>query len=325
MNAQADIRVHDDQVSVTAVVFEKPETVSVRHLELMPPGDGEVLVNVEWSGISTGTEKLLWSGSMPPFPGLGYPLVPGYETVGRIAAVGPGCTRKVGERVFISGASCYGEIRGLFGGAASKMVVSENKVMPVTEELGEQAILMALAATAYHALMIGGEGWLPDLVVGHGVVGRLLARLAIALGGDAPTVWETQAARSDAGGLYTVVHPDKDTRSDYRRVVDASGDAAIIDKLMPHSARNVDIVLAGFYSEPVAFAFPPAFMREASIRIAAEWQPSDLEGVKSLVESGAMSFDGLITHQHQASEAEAAYPVAFSDPACLKMILDWRS
>jgi myo-inositol-1(or 4)-monophosphatase len=34
------------------------------------------------SGISTGTERLLWDGTMPPFPGLGYPLVPGYETVG---------------------------------------------------------------------------------------------------------------------------------------------------------------------------------------------------------------------------------------------------
>ena len=34
-------------------------------------------MDVEWSGISTGTERLLWSGRMPPFPGLGYPLVPG--------------------------------------------------------------------------------------------------------------------------------------------------------------------------------------------------------------------------------------------------------
>ena len=43
-------------------------------------------MDIEWSGISTGTEKLLWSGRMPPFPGMGYPLVPGYESVGRIVA-----------------------------------------------------------------------------------------------------------------------------------------------------------------------------------------------------------------------------------------------
>jgi bacteriochlorophyllide a dehydrogenase len=30
-------------------------------------------------------------------------------------------------------------------------------------------------------------------------------------------------------------------------------------------------VLAGFYTEPLAFAFPPAFMKEARLRVAAEW------------------------------------------------------
>ena len=34
------------------------------------------------------------------------------------------------------------------------------------------------------------------------------------------------------------------------------------------------MVLAGFYAEPVRFAFPPAFMREARLRIAAEWKPA---------------------------------------------------
>jgi bacteriochlorophyllide a dehydrogenase len=43
-----------------------------------------VVVDVEWSGISTGTERLLFTGRMPPSPGMGYPLVPGYESVGRV-------------------------------------------------------------------------------------------------------------------------------------------------------------------------------------------------------------------------------------------------
>ncbi len=56
-------------------------------------------------------------------------------------------------------------------------------------------------------------------------------------------------------------------------------------------------MLAGFYSEPLSFAFPPAFMREARIRVAAEWQRADLVAVKQLVESGRLSLDGLITHR----------------------------
>ncbi len=48
-----------------------------------------------------------------------------------------------------------------------------------------------------------------------------------------------------------------------------------------------EIVLAGFYSDALSFAFPPAFMREARIRVAAEWQPADLDAVRGLIESAA--------------------------------------
>ena len=73
-----------------AVVMDRPESLSVSRLALTPPGDADVVVDMAWSGISRGTERLLWQGRMPPFPGMGYPLVPGYESVGRVVAAGPG-------------------------------------------------------------------------------------------------------------------------------------------------------------------------------------------------------------------------------------------
>jgi 3-hydroxyethyl bacteriochlorophyllide a dehydrogenase len=60
----------------TAVVLQAPEMLDVTQLLLDAPGDADVVVDVAFSGISTGTERLLWSGKMPAFPGMGYPLVP---------------------------------------------------------------------------------------------------------------------------------------------------------------------------------------------------------------------------------------------------------
>ena len=54
-----------------AVVINRPESLSVCRLPLTPPGDDDVVVDIAWSGISTGTERLLWQGRMPPFPGMG--------------------------------------------------------------------------------------------------------------------------------------------------------------------------------------------------------------------------------------------------------------
>ncbi|MBM3612145.1 MAG: chlorophyll synthesis pathway protein BchC, partial [Alphaproteobacteria bacterium] len=110
---------------------------------------------------------------------------------------------------------------------------------------------------------------------------------------------------------------------DYRAIYDASGDAGLIDTLIGRLAKGGEIVLAGFYAEPLRFAFPPAFLREARLRIAAEWAPEDLVATRALIESGALSLAGLITHRRPAADAPAAYEVAFTDPHCLKMILDW--
>ncbi len=65
-------------------------------------------------------------------------------------------------------------------------------------------------------------------------------------------------------------------------------------------------------------------MREARIRVAAQWQPADLRAVRDLAASGALDLGGLITHREPAARAPAAYRTAFEDPACLKMVLDWR-
>ena len=309
-------------MNTLAVVLEKPLHLSLCELDLAAAGDDDVVVEIEWSGISTGTEKLLWSGRMPSFPGMGYPLVPGYESVGRISAAGRGSGRRVGDRVFVPGARCFGDVRGLFGGAASRVVVPGTRALPVEEHLGERAILLALAATAYHAAR--GAPATPELIVGHGVLGRLLARLAVMAGGT-PVVWERDPQRAAGGAGYTVIDPAADERRNYRAIFDVSGDASLLDTLIGRLAPGGEIVLAGFYSEPLAFTFAPAFMREATIRCAAQWQEEDLATVKALAESGRLSLDDLITHRRDARDADAAYRTAFGDPACLKMILDWRT
>ena len=307
----------------TAVVLERPEHLVLTELDLTPPVQGDVVVEIDWSGISTGTERLLWSGRMPHFPGMGYPLVPGYESVGRIIAAEGEHGGRIGEMVFVPGARCFGDVRGLFGGAAARVVVPGARALPIAESFGELGVLLALGATAYHACSVEGARQ-PDLIVGHGVLGRMLARLAVAAGA-APTVWETNPDRRSGAQGYAVIDPAADERRNYRTICDVSGAGDLLDTLVSRLAPGGEIVLAGFYDEPLSFTFPPAFMREARFRIAAQWHENDLKAVREMAESGRLSLDGLITHRHPAAEADTAYRTAFGDPACLKMILDWRN
>jgi 3-hydroxyethyl bacteriochlorophyllide a dehydrogenase len=307
-------------MDTVAVVLREPEQIALSRVDLLPPTDEDIVVDVAWSGISTGTERLLWSGSMPPFPGMGYPLVPGYESVGHVVEAGSRSGIGSGSYVFVPGARCFTEVRSLFGASAHRLVVPGKRVVAIEAQLREHGILLALAATAHHA-MAGGAP--PDCIVGHGVLGRLLARLTIAAGHPPPVVWERRSERKDGSKDYEVIDPSQDAGRDYRVIIDASGNAKLLDMLIGRLGRGGEVVLAGFYSEPLSFVFPPAFMREARMRVAAEWQPADLAAVAALVESGKLSLDGLITHREPAARAALAYRTAFDDPACLKMVLDW--
>ena len=306
-----------------AVILSGPKDLRLDVIGLQAPGEDDIVVDVTHSGISTGTEKLFWDGRMPPFPGMGYPLVPGYEAAGEVVEAGRATNLVPGDRVFVPGANCYDDARGLFGGSSARLVTQASRATRIDSHLQAEGALLALAATARHS-MAGLDKAMPELVVGHGVLGRLLARLAIAAGAPAPMVWEIDPDRQAGATVYEVIHPDDDPRSDYRVIYDASGAPDVLNTLIGRIAKGGEVVLAGFYADDISFAFPPAFMKEARFRVAAEWTPDDLVATRQLVEAGALSLDNLITHTAPASDAETAYPQAFDDPACLKMILDWR-
>ena len=317
-------------MNAQAVIFEGPKNIKLSKLEVNEMVEGDVEIDVAYTGISTGTERLLWEGSMPNFPGMGYPLVPGYEAVGQIKKNNSKFDLKEGDYVFVPGAYSFKNVRNLFGGSGSRLVVPAERVISVSEANAQSATLLALAATAYHSVSKGGAlntAEPPDLIIGHGIMGRLLARMTVAAGMPAPTVWEINPARMSGAKEYgyTVINPDEDTKKDYRAIYDVSGDSSLLNKLISHLAPGGEVVLAGFYTNELSFNFAAAFMKEPQIRVAAQWKRCDLDAVSLLLNNGRLCLDGLITDTSRPGQAQEAYESAFCDPHCLKMILDWRN
>lgn len=73
-----------------ALVVDAPGTHAVREVPDPAPGPGEVLVTVAAAGIC-GSDLELLEGRRPA-PYVRYPVVPGHEWSGRVAACGPGVT-----------------------------------------------------------------------------------------------------------------------------------------------------------------------------------------------------------------------------------------
>ena len=308
-----------------AVVMSEPGSLSIQPVDLKSPSKEDVVIKINYSGISTGTEKLFYNGKMPQFPGMGYPLVPGYESTGEVVQAPKDSNLKIGDMVFVPGADCYsGSVKSLFGGAARMIISAPNRLIKIDSTMGCNGALFALAATARHAIA-GFGNKMPDVIVGHGVLGRLLARLVMLAGEKPPIVWEKNILRHSGATDYEVVLPEYDERSDYDCIFDVSGDSEILDSLIGRVRKGGEVVLAGFYPDRIGFGFAQAFLKEVSLRVSAEFTPEDVATTKLLIEDGSLSFDGLISDVYSAKNANKAYNIAFNNAECLKMVLDWRN
>ena len=233
----------------SVVLIKKPGEIHVQQIHLDPLGEDDLLIENFYSGISSGTERLLFEGRMPAFPGMGYPLVPGYECFGKVLECSENSEFEEGETVFVPGATCYGDVKGLFGGASSHLVVDKKRVIKMPREMGRKNVLLALAATAHHVFQ--GDS-VPDLIIGHGALGRLLARLSV-LRGKSPTVVEKLEHRRKDCIEYEVCSPAEVVGRRFGCIVDVSGDLDQLDFLISLLKPQGEVVLAGFYQNSISF------------------------------------------------------------------------
>ncbi len=74
------------------IVFSKPGEVELWDVPTPEVGPGQILLETIYSSISAGTELQVLGGHLPLIQRgeINYPLVPGYENVGRVLEVGDG-------------------------------------------------------------------------------------------------------------------------------------------------------------------------------------------------------------------------------------------
>ncbi len=163
-----------------ALFFVAPGQVEVREEEVSEPGAGEVMVETLVSGISAGSELLVFRGQAPEKMAvdmnisvlsgncLAFPLKYGYSVVGRVNRLGP----KVGE-------SWLDRTVFSFQPHQSHFVAQTSDLFPLREGItAEEAVLLPNLETAV-SLVMDGRPLIGEAVVvfGQGIVGLLTTAL----------------------------------------------------------------------------------------------------------------------------------------------------
>ncbi|MFN3704836.1 MAG: chlorophyll synthesis pathway protein BchC [Thermoflexales bacterium] len=309
-----------------AVVIPAAHTVELREVELKPLGDDDVLLQTTLTSISAGTERMLLRGVMP-HPMLQFPVVPGYETVGRVIDAGSNARAWVGKRAYVGGNYGFVGVNPAFGGQSAHIVAPASHLTDIEQLTDEQGVMLALAATALHGVDVAMLESIPGqprvLVLGQGVVGQLAARFAKARGAHV-TVTDKFEVRLALSVADVVVPPGAQPPADqpYDVLIDATGKMEAIASQLMSLKKGGRVVLLGYY-ERIDLPYMPAFLRELTFAVSKEWAPGDVARARDAIARCEVEVQRLITHCLPADDAPRAFEIAFNDPACVKMTLRW--
>jgi len=331
--------------------FEAPRRVGFRDTPVAGPGKGEIQVQALYSGISQGTELLVYRGQVAPDLPLDlglttmegsfrFPIKYGYASVGEVLEVGTAVTAlRPGERVFVH----YPH--------QSAYVVHAARAIPLPTDLPPMyGVFLASLETAFN-IVLDSRLHLGETVAifGQGVVGLLLTQLLRKAGAElviAIDRFERRRALAQQLGAHLVFPPTEDIAQQIRActdgrgadvVIEASGAPEALTPAIRAVADQATVVVVSWYgSKPVMLSLGEEFHRgrltlkssqvsrldpslaprwtlERRLQTVLHWLP-------------VLPLDRLISHRYPFAEASRAYAQADQHPEeVVQVVFDYGS
>jgi threonine dehydrogenase-like Zn-dependent dehydrogenase len=232
-----------------------PRRVEIRELPTPRPAAGEVLVRTVCSGISGGTERLVYRGEVPAEMALddtidalggtfSYPFTYGYACVGEVV--------ESGQSVF-----AFHPHQDVFAAQVAELIV-----LPPVDPAA--ATLLPLVETALQVTLDAGTGYRDRVIVlGAGVLG-VLTGLLLRSAGWRPLIAEPLAWRralADSLGAATAA-PEELADERVPLVIDVSGNPEAPAMALDLLAHEGTLLIASWFgTKPVVLPLGGAFHR----------------------------------------------------------------
>jgi len=338
-------------MKASAVVFATSNTVEYRQVTCPEPAPGDLVVRVNHSWISNGTEGSYLRGERirgdtayrpgDPWP---FPIVPGYQKVGVVEWVGSEVTDvAVGETVF----SAMGKVEGMFaslGGHVSPSVSPRGQIWKLPQGVDPLAFSgLVLTQVGYNCgrrapLQVGDVA----VVLGDGMVGQWAAQTLAWRGAEVVLVGHHayRLAMFAEGAMRhrllaregdDWVRAIGDALSEGRRtegiqvLVDTVGSIPSLEALIPSMRRYGHVVSAGFYGTRDLLSLQSLRDRELSVDMVSGWALDRMNHTRDLIAAGHLQTLPLITHHFPVQQAAEAWSIiAGKRESVLGVVLDWE-
>ncbi|WP_327650200.1 zinc-dependent alcohol dehydrogenase [Micromonospora zamorensis] len=335
-----------------AVVYRGARHLGIEEREPVPPGRGQVRIEVAYTGIC-GTDLHIYHGDMDAR--VGDSAIIGHEMSGRIAALGEDVDGwSVGQAVTVMPTRPCGQCaaceRGNShvchamnflgidspGAMQSSWNVPVELVLPLPEELPlDHAALVEPVAVAVHDVRRGNVTADDQVVVvGGGPVGVLIATVAQSRGARVLLVEPDPFRREVAGGIgIEAVDPgstdvvalvnDRTDGAGADIAFEVSGSAAGVTTAVDVLTTRGRLVMVAIHPKPREVNLHRFFWRELELLGARLYQRDDMVEAIRLVASGAIPARQLISRVEPVQAAADAF-TALEGGGVMKVLLDLR-
>jgi 2-desacetyl-2-hydroxyethyl bacteriochlorophyllide A dehydrogenase len=264
-----------------AIVLDRPGSFRVAQVPDPAPGKGQIVVQVEACGVC-GTDIHIMDGEFPPTP---YPITPGHEFAGTIAAISTDVNAtlglSVGDRVAVDPSLFCGYCRrcragrdnlcenwaaigdttdGAFAEYVAVPAVNAYRLPPDLD--GQQGAMAEPLACAVHGLRrLGGVFGDSVVLAGAGTMGLLLLQLLVHAGAGPVTVVDRVESRLEVarklGASRTVTDLADLADERFEIAVDATGAAPVIEGATRLLDRGGRLLVFGVSAADAVIAASP--------------------------------------------------------------------
>jgi len=310
-----------------AVVFTGIREVHFQDVEIPEPLDDEIVVDVEHSWISIGTEKSILFGERS----VNFPFVPGYQKVGVVRFAGKDVTNfKTGDKVFVS----YSRVSNMDGaGHINPAVVKGNMAIKIPDDHPTLRYSpLVVAQVGYNA------GTRPTIKKGD---------IAVVIGDGLVANWTAQTLQNRGADVYALGRYDGklqlfpnavhkiNTRinsninsilagKEISVVIDTIGSTQNILHFLPLMKRDSHWVNAGFLSAESTLDLRELVEKEITLHMANGRTPERMQAAFDAISRGELQTEHLITHRFPAEQAATAWEAILDKKQlCLGVILNW--
>ena len=315
----------------------------IQEVEIPPLGEQDVLVEVEYSSISIGTERWCLTGQLvvPGQPALGFPHVPGYQAAGIVVEKGSQVrSLKQGDRVFSRNCRAPANWFGSWwGGHVGLHVAEESNVIRLPDSVSTyEASSLLLAQVGYNGAskpkISPGD---IAVVIGEGLVGQYAAQV-LRYRGAHVIISGLLEFRLDLARRFSAdeaFDSAKGEFADFVRNRYAQGVAVALDTASSrHTVRLAidllqyggQLVLNGYYP-PSESQLDWHWLRtkELTLYCPNSRTRQRLEATLELIERGVVKVKELVTHEVALDRAPEAYQKLLApDPDFLGMVIRWK-